>query len=164
MSWVIAKRNSTPPKFSFDPFGIATACGRTRWIFGRTGRAACTTNSNPRVGHSIGSHLRTCEKIRKRRTRARKAVWQGAREGASPAAGCNRADNAARRPFLLSAPGLRVFLAWPALLGRDSRAKGDSLPKAARRAVQSIGNTAAGIASCPHALAKPKIQQRRGTL
>ena len=84
MSWVIAKRNSTPPKFSFDPFGIATACGRTRWIFGRTGRTACTTNSNPRVGHSIGSHLRTCEKIRKRRTRARKAVWQGAREGASP--------------------------------------------------------------------------------
>ena len=28
--------------------------------------------------------LRTCEKIRKRRARARKAVWQGAREGASP--------------------------------------------------------------------------------
>jgi hypothetical protein len=28
--------------------------------------------------------LKTCEKLRKRRTRARKAVWQGAREGASP--------------------------------------------------------------------------------
>ena len=33
------------------------------------------------------------------------------------------------------------------LLGRDSRPKGDSLPKAARRAMQSIGNTAAGIAA-----------------
>src|SRR6478672_13666344 len=67
--------------------------------------------------------------------------------GRIPAAGCNRAGNAARRPFLLSPIGLRVFLAWPALLGRDSRAKGDSLPKAARRAMQSIGNTAAGIAA-----------------
>src|SRR4029077_10794530 len=90
--------------------------------------------------------LRTCEKIRKRRARVRKAVWQGAREGASPPADFNRAGNAARWPFLLSPIGLRVFLAWPALLGRDSRAKGDSLPKA-RRAMQSIGNTAAGIAA-----------------
>jgi len=84
--------------------------------------------------------------------------------GRIPAAGCNRAGNAARRPFLLSAPGLRVFLAWPALLGRDSRAKGDSLPKAARGAMQSIGNTAAGIAAALTPLAKPKIQQQRGTL
>jgi len=33
------------------------------------------------------------------------------------------------------------------LLGRDSRAKGDSLLKAARRAMQSIGNTAADLAA-----------------
>ena len=32
----------------------------------------------------FNNSLRTCEKIRKRRARARKAVWQGAREGASP--------------------------------------------------------------------------------
>src|SRR6476620_12368091 len=67
--------------------------------------------------------------------------------GRIPAAGCNRAGNAARRRFLLLPIGLRVFLARPALLGRDSRAKGDSLPKAARRAMQSIDNTAAGIAA-----------------
>src|SRR6476660_2826318 len=61
--------------------------------------------------------------------------------GRIPAADCNRVGNAATRPFLLSPTGLRVSLAWPALLGRDSRPKGDSLPKAARRAMQSIGNT-----------------------
>src|SRR6476660_10384850 len=43
--------------------------------------------------------------------------------GRIPAAGCKRAGNAARRPFLLSPIGLRVFLAWPALLGRASREK-----------------------------------------
>src|SRR6476659_813473 len=61
--------------------------------------------------------------------------------GPIPAAGCNRAGNAARRPVLLTPTGLRVFLAWHALLGSESRTKGDSLPKAARRAMQSIGNT-----------------------
>jgi hypothetical protein len=30
--------------------------------------------------------------------------------------------------------------------------------------MQSIDNTAAGIAAAPHALAKPKIQQQRGAL
>ena len=39
----------------------------------------------PRLHQEKGlACLRTCEKIRKRRARARKAVWQGAREGASP--------------------------------------------------------------------------------
>jgi hypothetical protein len=41
---------------------------------------------------------------------------------AHPAAGCSRAGNAARWPFLLSPTGLRVFLDWPALLGRDKTA------------------------------------------
>src|SRR6476620_7084506 len=67
--------------------------------------------------------------------------------GRIPTAGCNQAGNATRLPFLLSPRGLRVFLAWPALLGRDSRPKGDSLPKVVRRAMQGIRNTAAGIAA-----------------
>jgi hypothetical protein len=52
---------------------------------------------------------------------------------------------------------LRVFLAWPALLGRDS------LPKAARRAMQSIGNTLR-VLPPPSRLGQAKIRQQRGAL
>jgi hypothetical protein len=36
------------------------------------------------AGSQSAGYLRTCEQLRKRRAIARKVVWQGAREGASP--------------------------------------------------------------------------------
>ncbi len=53
------------------------------------------------------------------------------------------------------------FLAWPALLGRDSRPKGDSCRR--QPAGRCKASATRGYCRRPHALAKPKIQQQCGT-
>ena len=87
--------------------------------------------------------------MKKLESAAREQEWPygKAHAGASPQ---QAVTERATRPDGLSCSGPQgcvSFLDWPALLARDNRAKGDSLPKAGRRAMQSIGNTAAGIAA-----------------
>jgi hypothetical protein len=56
---------------------------------------------------------------------------------------------------------LRVFFGLACVARAGQPTEGRQLPKAARRAMQSIGNTR--VLPPPHALAKPKIQQQCGT-
>ena len=74
--------------------------------------------------------------------------------GRIPSAGFDRAGNAARRPFLLPPTGLRVFSAWPALVGRDKPSTGGrglECQQAAPSGASGVGapefKPAAGIAA-----------------
>ena len=129
-------------------------------LFGRV-----TTAAQERQLHKIADRLpglRTCEKIAKRRAIVRKAVLQGACEGASPQRAVNERTT---RPDGLSCSrpqgcvsfwlGLRC-LAVQRTEGRqpaEGSRQGDAMHRQRR----------CGYCRRPHALAKPKIQQQRGT-
>ena len=97
--------------------------------------------------------LKPVKKIRKRRARARKAVWQGAREGTSPQRAVTERQRG-QTAFLALAHRVACLLACVARAGQPSegRQHAEGSPQGDAKHRQRR----CGYCRCPHALAKPK--------